>query len=131
MKRRAGPRPPTIVAIDDDLQDRQLLRRAIQAVNPEVRLSVYSTLAEALIAVRLYKPSCVVMDWSMPGHSGPAALGVLKLDPVTASVPVVVFTGAATPEVVAAALAAGAVDVIEKSSDHRAAARRLLAACGL
>lgn len=122
---------PTIIAIEDDLADRQLLRRAVERARAEVRLSVYATVAEGVAAAAFFRPDCIVIDWHMPGGGGGEALARLREEPATAGVPVVVITGAHDAQTIVAAFAAGAVDVVQKGPDLDAVAGRLLAACGL
>jgi CheY-like chemotaxis protein len=122
---------PTIIAIEDDRADRQLLRLAVERARFEVRLSVYATVAEGVAAARFFRPDCLVIDWHMPGGGGREALAQLRQEPATARVPVVVLTGDYDGATIAAAISAGAVDVVAKHTDMGGVAGRLLAACGL
>lgn len=122
---------PTIIAIEDDLGDRQLLRTAIERARVDVRLSVYATVSEGLAAAAFFRPDCIVIDWHMPGGGGLEALAQLRQEPATAGVPVVVLTGDYDSATIAAAISAGAVDVVAKHADMAGVAGRLLAACGL
>lgn len=81
----------TILVVDDNLNDRRLIRRLLQNYK---RYRVYEAQSgvEALRMVRERKPDLVVADLTMPEMDGLTLLEKLKHDPETASIPVVVVS---------------------------------------
>ncbi len=84
----------TILVVDDNLNDRRLIRRLLQNYK---RYRVYEASSgdEALRLVRERKPDLVVTDLTMPEMDGLTLLERLKHDPETASIPVVVVSAKA------------------------------------
>ena len=79
-----------ILVVDDELEDRTLLRKilskkyiVIEASNGE----------EALDLARSEKPALILMDVMMPNIDGYCACYMIKRDPLTAEIPVVMLTG--------------------------------------
>jgi CheY-like chemotaxis protein len=70
--------------------------------------------AEALAAVRERKPDLALLDVAMPALDGYELTGILKGDPATRDIPVVLLTASAQTGDVAKGLAAGADDYITK-----------------
>ena len=70
--------------------------------------------AEAVEMVRRERPGLVLMDVTMPGTGGWNAVRVLKEDPETLGVPIIVVTGLAGSWDRDASLAAGADDYLAK-----------------
>jgi two-component system, OmpR family, phosphate regulon response regulator PhoB len=68
----------------------------------------------ALDAVRERKPAATVLDWAMPALDGPQVCAMLKSDPATAGVPVVMLSASAMKEDVALGLAHGADGYLTK-----------------
>jgi signal transduction histidine kinase/DNA-binding response OmpR family regulator len=92
LSRCAQPRrePPTLVAIDDDPVDLDLLEAVLA---PEGWRVVRATGGEeGLRAVREERPAVVVLDLLMPGLDGFAVIEQLRADPLVGDVPVVVLT---------------------------------------
>lgn len=81
----------TIVVVDDNPNDRRLIRRLLQSYK---RYRVYEARdgAEAVHVIRDRKPDLVVCDLTMPEMDGFGLLEVLKTDPQTAHIPVVVVS---------------------------------------
>jgi CheY-like chemotaxis protein len=82
----------TIVIVDDNANDRRLIRRLLQSYK---RYRVYEARngAEALKVIAERKPDLVVSDLTMPETDGFALLESLRSDPATADIPVVVISG--------------------------------------
>lgn len=81
----------TVLVVDDNLNDRRLIRRLLQN-HKHYRVHEAQSGAEALHMVRERKPDLVVTDLTMPEMDGLALLEALKRDPETASIPVVVVS---------------------------------------
>jgi CheY-like chemotaxis protein len=62
---------------------------------------------EALKATRQHRPDLILMDLDMPVMDGRSAIKVLKGDPRTFKIPIIVLTSHTSPEDVAEAIKAG------------------------
>ena len=85
-----------------------LLRR------PQVRLTVSMNGLDGLAAVRLHRPSLILLDMHLPDIDGLELLRHLKDDDNLGSVPVVVVSADATAAHIEAALTAGAAHYVTK-----------------
>lgn len=124
-----APPAPTVLAIDDTLEARILLRRAISRQNPDVRTLVVDTGLEGIEAARFYHPNVILLDLGLPDMDGRAVLTALRADPQTTAIPVVVVTGDARPEVEAEVRRLGATDFVTKPYNVLALADRVLGIC--
>jgi CheY-like chemotaxis protein len=88
MNERA--RRPRILVVDDVEEDRVYLSAILSKAGYEVR-SV-SDAEEGLKEARQGRPALVVMDVQLPGISGLEATRRLKMDPLTARMPVIVVS---------------------------------------
>lgn len=81
----------TIVIVDDNPNDRRLIRRLLQTYK---RYRVYEARngVEGLRVIQDRHPDLVVVDLTMPEMDGFAMLDKLKADPKTANIPVVVVS---------------------------------------
>ncbi len=106
----ALPSPPSgapLILIVDDAEDTRFVYASfLQYRGFEVVTAVDAKAAMASMASRT--PDVIVMDFSMPGMDGLSATRLLKLDPQTTHVPVIILTGHAHIVTVAAAREAGA-----------------------
>lgn len=109
--------PPRVFMIDDS-------RAMCMAVG--VRLEGGSSGAEfgfvndpdlALTSVVAFRPTVILLDLDMPGMSGFDLLGVLRDDPRTRAIPIIVLSGTTDPAVKANAFMHGADDYAEKAMD--------------
>ena len=69
---------------------------------------------EAVRLIRCADPVAAILDVNMPGGDGLKALGVLKADPATAKLPVMMLSGDRDPDTVMHAMGAGANDYLVK-----------------
>jgi DNA-binding NarL/FixJ family response regulator len=106
------PFVPSVLLVDDNALVRRLLREQLTARGA---LEVVAEAGDAESAVQLageIAPDLVVLDLSMPGSDGFAAIGeLLEAAPATR---VVVMSGFAAEEVADRVLAAGASAYLEK-----------------
>jgi putative nucleotidyltransferase with HDIG domain len=80
-----------LLLVDDDDGFRALLRTTFEAVAVEV--SEASDASEAALAIRSERPDVVVLDVGMPGIDGIVFCRMLKADPETRDIGVVLLTG--------------------------------------
>jgi CheY-like chemotaxis protein len=80
----------SILVVDDDLSIRNLLRQELEDAGYRVREAGNSM--EALNAIRVERPDLIVLDVMMPGMNGFDAAAVLKNDPRTADIPVIILS---------------------------------------
>jgi len=81
---------PRILVVDDEASNRQLVRKVLEGVGYEVAEAEDGLVA--IEAVRKWRPDLVLMDLEMPRADGYQALRILKGDPATRLIPVVMLT---------------------------------------
>jgi CheY-like chemotaxis protein len=94
-----------LLLAEDDEFSRDMLVRRLERHGYEVLAAADGR--EALRAVRQHLPDLILMDLDMPVMDGRTATRLLKSDPRTVKIPIIVLTSHATPEDVAEAAAAG------------------------
>jgi Signal transduction histidine kinase len=102
----------TVLVIDDDPDANDLMARALER-------SGFATLratrgADGIELARTKKPDAITLDVMMPGMDGWSVLSVLKSDPVTANVPVIMVTMLQDRQL---GFALGAADFLTKPVD--------------
>jgi FixJ family two-component response regulator len=100
----------TVVVIDDDYSVRRSLARLLAAAGYEAIMC--SSAEEFLTMPSVPRPACLVTDVRMPGMTGLDLLEVLRAR--RPSLPIILFSGDADPEMSAHARAAGAVSFLMK-----------------
>lgn len=101
-----------ILIVDDSADIRLLLSRSLKASGYEVFQATDGS--EVMAAVQSYEPDLVLLDVSMPKVDGFTALGQLKSDPRTKTVPVIMITAKGHPDDLDTARNLGALDYINK-----------------
>lgn len=101
-----------ILVADDDADILNLIVRRLGRRGWEVVAA--SDGDAALELARSVRPDAVVLDWMMPGRTGPEICAALKADPETASMPVVLVTARASGSDAAVALRHGADEYVTK-----------------
>jgi len=103
--------------VEDNLVNSEVVRSAL-ASREWIRLTVAPTIEEGLAVLhdRLSAPlpDLVLLDVHLPDASGLEFLKLLKANPQTASIPVIMISADAMPEQVDAALSAGAYCYLTK-----------------
>lgn len=105
----------TILVVDDEpavrrLFSRVLTRRGFAVLQAEDGAEALSTIAASPVDL-------VVLDHVLPDQSGTAVLTAIRSDPETATLPVIIVTGATDPSHRIAGLEAGADDFLAKPVD--------------
>ena len=104
-----------ILVIDDDEQVRYLLRYLLTHEGFEVDDA--ATREEAFDRLTANVPDVVLLDLHLSGRAGHEAVPMLRSDPRTRFVPVVMITGGATRKDKLDAIAAGVTDFLAKPFD--------------
>ncbi len=104
-----------IVVIDDNPNDAKLIRRVLENAGYEVDWA--SSGEEGLRIIPEVSPSCVLVDYRMPGLDGYEVCRRIKNDPALQTIPVLMLTGADSSRNLIEGLDAGADDFVTKSSE--------------
>jgi signal transduction histidine kinase len=85
---------------------------------PGVTVHYESDPARLLATAHAFGPSVVLLDLRMPGIDGLGVIRMLRADPVTAGIPILMLSSEDDPHVKAAGFAAGAADYLVKWPDR-------------
>jgi two-component system, cell cycle response regulator len=119
--------PPPLVLVADSSDD---IRAALEDRLGELgyRVAAAGDGAQALELVAREVPDVVLLDHELPGIDGMAVLDRLRADDELASVPVIMLTQLADPELLVQALRRGAHDYLRKPFDPAELDARVMAA---
>ncbi|MGE5133274.1 MAG: response regulator transcription factor [Gemmatimonadota bacterium] len=109
--------------MDDDAEVRDLVEYTLE--DCQVRTAANGE--EALRAVAGSQPDVLILDIMMPGMSGLRVLELLRADPVTAELPVILLTAKAQETDVDRGFGMGADDYVVKPFSPLELARRVAA----
>jgi len=104
-----------VLVADDDPDLRDILRSVLEPAGFAVTEAADGT--QAWEAVCAKPPDLVILDYLMPGMSGPEVCGRLKRDTVLCHVPVIMLTGKSEVQDKVAGIDAGADDYVVKPFD--------------
>lgn len=102
-----------VLVVDDEPTFRDLVARLLEKSTVCECRAVESGF-EVAAALRDFKPHLVLLDVVLPGADGFAVCRVIKSDPATAHIPVVLMTGLVVEEMQARHRAVGASDMLVK-----------------
>jgi signal transduction histidine kinase len=110
-------RPPaTILIVDDEPKNCKLLEALLQ---PEGYLTVCADSgAQALVLVARQAPDLILLDVMMPEMDGYQVAALLKADPVSSNIPIIMVTALDDRDARIAGLKAGAEDFLSKPVDR-------------
>lgn len=97
-----------LLIVDDDTQLTSYLSDLLQTVDTPLLTDMASDGFSAGLKVRKFKPQTILLDLKMSGLDGLQVCRLLKADPVTRPIKVIVMSGYLTPEAKEDALLAGA-----------------------
>ena len=117
--------PPRIVLIDDSANDLAVTRRFLER-SDFVVIPAQSG-EEGLRVAAQNLPDAIVVDYRMPVMDGFEFTRRVKADPQLQTIPVLLLTGADSPQTIVDGLAAGADDYVTKGSDTEVLLARLRA----
>ncbi|MEO8334619.1 MAG: response regulator [bacterium] len=110
--KETAPNGPTILIAEDSVEQRSLYVAILTGAG--YRVLEAGDGAEAVAVAQRERPGLVLMDVTMPGTSGWNAVRVLKQDPATIDIPIIVVTGLAGSWDRDASIASGADEHLSK-----------------
>lgn len=109
---RARVRPPVVLVVDDFIDNREMYGEYLEHLGYRVMEAADGQ--TAIDIARQESPAAIVMDLSLPVLDGWEATRILKADPATANVVIVVLTGHAEPASRKRAIDAGCDEFMAK-----------------
>jgi two-component system, cell cycle response regulator DivK len=109
---RARVRPPVVLVVDDFIDNREMYGEYLEHLG--FRVLEAADGQTAVDVARQENPAAIVMDLSLPVLDGWEATRILKNDPATANIVIVVLTGHAEPASRKRALDAGCDEFMAK-----------------
>ena len=106
-----GGRRPQLLAVDDDDMNLMMISRAFR---DEADVATATSGPEGLAWLSEHEADLVMLDFRMPGMDGFDVLRVLKKDPRTAEIPVIILTGDISVELESKGFIEGATDFVRK-----------------
>lgn len=113
----SGPKPRRILVVDDNLDNRVLIRDTLQSES--CRISEADCGPAGLEQIEREKPDLLILDLMMPGMDGMAVLRRLRRDMKLLELPVLILTAMGEAESQALALETGADDFMTKPFNPR------------
>jgi diguanylate cyclase (GGDEF)-like protein/PAS domain S-box-containing protein len=108
--------PATILIVDDEASNRKLLETMLK---PEGYRTVIAASGEdAIAAIARSQPDLVLLDIMMPGMDGYQVARILKGDPATSNIPLIMVTAHSDRSARLTGLKAGAEDFLTKPVDR-------------
>ena len=111
-----------ILIIDDDNEDSDFLREAIQQVSPGTNCTIMRNAAEAikgLYTKKFARPGLIFLDICMPRVNGMECLKELKRNPHVSDIPVIIYTTSKSQHDRTETLKLGAANFITKPTGFR------------
>ena len=106
-----GGRRPQLLAVDDDNMNLMMISRAFK---DEADVATAPSGPEAISWLASNEADLIMLDFRMPVMDGFDVLRVLKNNPKTADIPVIMLTGDISVELEAKGFIAGATDFVRK-----------------
>ncbi|MET3131343.1 CheY-like chemotaxis protein [Oxalobacteraceae bacterium GrIS 1.11] len=107
---------PSILIVDDEVQNRRLLAILL---SPEGYLTASAASGEeALAAISRSAPDLILLDIMMPGIDGYQVASILKANPATSNIPIIMVTANTDRSTRLAGLDAGAEEFLTKPVDR-------------
>lgn len=110
-----GAQQKTILVVDDDAMNREVMEAFLISVDYAVLLANNGT--RALQSASRYMPDLIILDIKMPDMNGFEVCQALKSDPLTQIIPVMIVTGFDSPEDKKRGRDVGAADFISRPFD--------------
>lgn len=117
--------PTQILVIEDDLGIQELIEINLKSAGYEVWRAVDAEVAQQKMKTTL--PDLILMDWMLPGMSGIDCIRLLRSDPRTGMVPVIMLTARGDERDMITGFEAGADDFMTKPFSPRELLARITA----
>ncbi len=111
--KKPTPREHTLLYIEDDLANTQLLQRILE-VRKGTRLLTAEQGHTGHTLAREQSPHLILLDLHLPDISGEQLLRLLKTDPLTAHIPIIIVTGEISQDLPEKIRQLGATDILLK-----------------
>jgi threonine synthase len=85
-------RKRTLLVVEDNPLDARLLRRTLEEYSGRYLVLEAHTGEQAVSALRQVTPDLVILDWLLPDMTGDKILELMRVDPITRDVPVILLT---------------------------------------
>lgn len=115
--------------VDDSKTAQVRLRKMLEKFDIEIDTS--NSAEEALGYLSYRQPAVIFLDHHMEGMSGLSALKIIKSNPATALIPVVMYTSEQGDVYVGQARALGALDIISKEVIQYSSIEKVLSSLGI
>jgi two-component system phosphate regulon response regulator PhoB len=115
----------TVLVVEDEPQIQELVAVNLEHSGHKVLRAASAEEAEA--AIRKALPDVLVLDWMLPGESGPAFARRLRADERTRELPILMLTARAMEQDKVSGLEAGADDYLTKPFSPKELAARIKA----
>lgn len=106
------PHRATILAVDDETELTELLRYHLTRAGYQVAVAHNGW--EAIESVRRGHPDLILLDLMLPDLDGFGVCEILRQDPATATIPVIIISAWASPDTRHLGLELGALDYLVK-----------------
>ncbi|HTY38764.1 MAG TPA: PAS domain S-box protein [Bacteroidota bacterium] len=114
LHKLAKPQDQSVLVVDDDQGVRVLHSRYLKKIFPDVQVLQASNGSEAYCLAQKYRPRVIVTDYSMPEMNGFDFLKLIKKNPDTKDIPVLIITGKDSSEGRDSLVLSGAAAVLTK-----------------
>jgi two-component system, OmpR family, phosphate regulon response regulator PhoB len=116
---------PLVLVVEDEPSIQELIAIGLKRAGHDVRRAASAEEAEAAIAAEL--PDIVLLDWMLPGESGPALAKRMRRAARTRDVPIIMLTARAGEEDKVVGLESGVDDYVTKPFSPRELEARIQA----
>lgn len=106
--------PLRVLVVEDDRDQAELIRRVLTRHHPPFDVTVVRDGPASLAALAARRYTIVLLDYSLPGMNGLDVLAEIR----SLGVPVVMITGQGNERLAVAAMNAGAIDYVIKTSGY-------------
>ncbi|MCX6175553.1 MAG: response regulator [Ignavibacteriales bacterium] len=107
----------TILYIEDNLSNIQLIEQILETHRPTIRLITNMYGKNAVQFAIDYKPDLILLDLSLPDIHGSEVIKLLQAEPRTAEIPIIILSAYAMSRQIEILLATGAKDYLIKPID--------------
>jgi len=116
---------PLVLVVEDEPSIQELIAIGLERNGHKVQRAANAEEAEAAIATEL--PDVILLDWMLPGKSGPMFARWIRREPRTREIPMIMLTARAGEEDKIAGLEAGVDDYVTKPFSPRELEARIQA----